>query len=203
MQRTDLTSAFGKRNGDVFTVQRRSEKIDGSRPRIIERIGIHDDSLGLVGLGERVQRNQDRLILGRLKLEGKVDSTPISELEILGRLKIIPFFVSGSDLLETRKAVQIVARVSGLSFGPALDFRIRAVLEPLVGIGDLNAVIHIDNGMLGSSGNFCFIGPTHAEPQYDPTRQQNLNELHSLGCNPGFVSPLSKTTVTDPVRIRR
>ena len=139
-----LVAADRERDGDARSIRRRLVEIDGGPAARIERRRIDDDPLRPKIVG-RSHHDDHRLLARRLLFDREELAAAVLEVAP-SRARV------GADRLHARpqrrherQRVELRVRVGVLRVRPRLDLAVVPAFEPAVRIGDLDAVIGVDD----------------------------------------------------------
>ena len=143
-----LAPVLGDGDGDLLAVERGSVEVHRRLARPVEGVEIEEDP-GRGRIVDRRERDQDRLLLGRLEPEGELRAPAADEVEMRRRLAL----EQAPDPLPQRRRggqrVEHAAREPGLILHPGQGLRSVRLLQPLVVVRHLGAVILVHHRTLG------------------------------------------------------
>ena len=137
-----LTPAARKRNRDEPAIERRHEKIHRCFSVGARGYGIEHYAFGVLVV-DRIERDQERLLFRRLKLQREEASAAKNKRAIGWRPVRQQLAKALRDRRATRNCVENRSRVFPLFVDPFDDCRIVGILEPSVVIDNLHVVVSV------------------------------------------------------------
>ncbi len=171
VHRAAFVMVFGQRDGNTSSVGRRLVESDRRATGRVHRIGIHHHVFG-GKIGRISDRNQHRLFLRRLVLEGEDPSPCMTQVEVGCRFSRLQRIHPLAQRIQRRQRIQHRARVLVLSRLPRCDAGIVAVFEPAVVVDNGGTEVTVDDRLHGrwrrSAGS--------SARRIDSEQQQNGNQ---------------------------